>query len=72
MNIQILRENAAKRSCKVVPYCGTGENHALRHVPPFQNPPGTGKWNKIEHRVCTFISRNWQGMTVFIVNGTIP
>jgi hypothetical protein len=25
-------------------------------------PPGTSKWNKIEHRVFCHITRNWQGM----------
>ncbi len=24
-------------------------------------PPGTSKWNKIEHRLFCFISKNWQG-----------
>ena len=24
-------------------------------------PPGTSKWNKIEHRLFSFISINWQG-----------
>ncbi len=24
-------------------------------------PPGTGKWNKIEHRMFSFISQNWRG-----------
>jgi len=24
-------------------------------------PPGTSKWNKIEHRMFSFISRNWKG-----------
>ena len=24
-------------------------------------PPGTSKWNKIEHRLFAFISRNWRG-----------
>jgi hypothetical protein len=24
-------------------------------------PPGTSKWNKIEHRLFSFISLNWQG-----------
>jgi hypothetical protein len=23
-------------------------------------PPGTSKWNKIEHRMFSFISKNWQ------------
>jgi hypothetical protein len=25
-------------------------------------PPGTCKWNKIEHRLFSFISKNWQGV----------
>lgn len=25
-------------------------------------PPGTSKWNKIEHRMFSFISMNWQGV----------
>lgn len=25
-------------------------------------PPGTSKWNKIEHRMFSFISANWQGV----------
>jgi len=25
-------------------------------------PPGTSKWNKIEHRLFSFISMNWRGM----------
>jgi hypothetical protein len=24
-------------------------------------PPGTSKWNKIEHRLISFISQNWRG-----------
>jgi hypothetical protein len=24
-------------------------------------PPGTSKWNKIEHRLFSFISKNWLG-----------
>ena len=23
-------------------------------------PPGTSKWNKIEHRLCSFITMNWR------------
>jgi Rhodopirellula transposase DDE domain len=26
-----------------------------------QFPPGTSKWNKIEHRLFSFISQNWRG-----------
>jgi hypothetical protein len=29
------------------------------HVSHF--PPGTSKWNKIEHRMFSFISKNWRG-----------
>ena len=25
------------------------------------SPPGTSKWNKIEHRLFSFISMNWRG-----------
>jgi hypothetical protein len=24
-------------------------------------PPGTSKWNKIEHRLLSFITKNWRG-----------
>jgi hypothetical protein len=24
-------------------------------------PPGTSKWNKIEHRMFSFLSQNWRG-----------
>ena len=27
-------------------------------------PPGTSKWNKIEHRLFSFISRTWRGRTL--------
>ena len=33
--------------------------HKKITVLPF--PPGTGKWNKIEHRLFSFISKNWRG-----------
>ena len=29
------------------------------HVCHF--PPGTSKWNKIEHRLFCFITKNWRG-----------
>jgi len=29
------------------------------HVSHF--PPGTSKWNKVEHRLFSFISMNWRG-----------
>ncbi|APW47237.1 rhodopirellula transposase domain protein [Rhodoferax antarcticus ANT.BR] len=24
-------------------------------------PPGTSKWNKVEHRLFSFITSNWRG-----------
>lgn len=32
------------------------------HVSHF--PPGTSKWNKIEHRMFCFISKNWRGRSL--------
>jgi hypothetical protein len=34
----------------------TGMEISLCHL-----PPGTSKWNKIEHRLFSFISQNWRG-----------
>lgn len=31
----------------------------ITHVSHF--PPGTSKWNKIEHRMFSFITHNWRG-----------
>ena len=30
-------------------------------IPVCHLPPGTSKWNKIEHRMFSFISKNWRG-----------
>jgi hypothetical protein len=27
----------------------------------YHPPPGTSKWNRIEHRLFSFISQNWRG-----------
>ena len=35
------------------------EHKLVVHVSHF--PPGTSKWNKIEHRLFSFISLNWRG-----------
>jgi hypothetical protein len=35
------------------------ETGLIIHVCHF--PPGTSKWNKIEHRLFSFISKNWRG-----------
>ena len=34
----------------------TGLKIHIRHL-----PPGTSKWNKIEHRLFSYISKNWRG-----------
>jgi transposase len=34
----------------------SGLSISVRHF-----PPGTSKWNKIEHRLFSFISKNWRG-----------
>jgi DNA-binding phage protein len=33
-----------------------------KKVTVLHYPPGTSKWNKIEHRLFAFISKNWQGI----------
>src|SRR4249920_3111273 len=32
-----------------------------RSLSGFHFPPGTSKWNKVEHRLFSFISSNWRG-----------
>jgi hypothetical protein len=39
------------------------------HVCHF--PPGTSKWNKIEHRLFCYISKNWQGKPLIDVESAI-
>ena len=34
-------------------------------------PPGTSKWNKIEHRLFCFITKNWQGKPLLDINTTV-
>ena len=38
----------------------TGLALRVRHF-----PPGTSKWNKIEHRLFSFISQNWRGKPLY-------
>jgi hypothetical protein len=37
-------------------------NETGKPVKVLHYPPGTSKWNKIEHRLFSFISKNWQGI----------
>lgn len=39
------------------------------HVSHF--PPGTSKWNKIEHKMFSFISKNWRGIPLISIEVTI-
>lgn len=34
-------------------------------------PPGTSKWNKVEHRLFCFITKNWQGKPLIDINTTV-
>ena len=36
-------------------------NHTGLEVHVSHYPPGTSKWNKVEHRLFCYISKNWQG-----------
>jgi hypothetical protein len=36
-------------------------NQSVLAITVCHYPPGTSKWNKIEHRMFSFISLNWQG-----------
>jgi len=51
---QITCEGTIFKSCK----SRFGERYRSQSV---TTPPGTSKWNKIEHRLFSFISLNWKG-----------
>ena len=36
-------------------------NEIQKSITVLHFPPGTSKWNKIEHKLFSFISRNWRG-----------
>lgn len=41
------------------------------HVHVSHFPPGTSKWNKIEHRMFCFISKNWRGKPLISVEAVV-
>ena len=52
-------------------------NELNKQITILHYPPGTSKWNKIEHRLFAFISKNWQGipltstaLVVSLINAT--
>jgi hypothetical protein len=47
--------NAQSHTSKSTPIHGFVKSHIAYF------PPGTSKWNKIEHRLFSFISLNWRG-----------
>jgi hypothetical protein len=34
-------------------------------------PPGTSKWNKIEHRLFSFITQNWRGQPLISLQAIV-
>lgn len=44
-------------------------NEINKDIQVMHYPPGTSKWNKIEHRMFSFISKNWQGIP--LINSAI-
>lgn len=49
------RNKLWKKSLQIL----SNEKGLAIHVSHF--PPGTSKWNKVEHRVFSHISKNWRG-----------
>jgi hypothetical protein len=43
-------------------------NEISKDIQVLHYPPGTSKWNKIEHRMFSFISKNWQGIPLVSVS----
>jgi len=42
-------------------------NEVGKSIRVLHFPPGASKWNKIEHRLFSFISKNWQGVPLVSV-----
>ena len=42
-------------------------NEIDKPIKVLHYPPGTSKWNKIEHRLFSYISTNWQGIPLISV-----
>ena len=42
-------------------------NEIKKDIQVLHYPPGTSKWNKIEHRMFSFISKNWQGIPLVTI-----
>jgi len=46
-------------------------NHTGLQIEVSHFPPGTSKWNKVEHRLFCYISKNWQGKPLVDVQTAI-
>jgi hypothetical protein len=42
-------------------------NEIGKSIRVMHYPPGTSKWNKIEHRLFSYISQNWQGIPLISI-----
>ena len=46
-------------------------NHSRLEIQVSHFPTGTSKWNKVEHRLFCYISKNWQGKPLIDVQTAI-
>jgi Rhodopirellula transposase DDE domain len=53
--------NAARSRAYKKHLAAFAERHGLEEVTVLHYPSGTSKWNKVEHRLFSFISINWRG-----------
>ena len=53
--------NAAKSRAYKKHLAAFAERHGLGEITVLHYPSGTSKWNKVEHRLFSFISINWRG-----------
>jgi Rhodopirellula transposase DDE domain len=48
-----------RNQCRIDPHRDCRRHAAVRVT--IRLPPGTSKWNKIEHRLFSFVTMNWRG-----------
>jgi hypothetical protein len=46
-------------------------NHTQLVIQVSHFPPGTSKWNKVEHRLFCYITKNWQGKPLIDIQTAI-
>jgi hypothetical protein len=61
----LVRRSCGQRRCRSsrrISACRQTRTHeTARALSVCHFPPGTSKWNKVEHRLFSFISSNWRG-----------